>query len=62
MRDNHPTKQKYFFRNIAMQAIIDAEVDQLNKKRCIERSYSPYSTPIVLTKTTSGELRFCIYC
>ena len=52
MRDNHPTKQRYFPRNLA---IIDAKVDQLNEKGCIERSYSPYSAPITLTKNTSCE-------
>ena len=60
MKDNRPTKQRYYPRNPAMQAIIDEEIDDLLKKDCIERSYSPYSAPIVITQKPSGGWRLCV--
>ena len=41
IKDNRPSKQRYYLRNPAMQAIIDAEIYQLIAKGCIEQSNSP---------------------
>ena len=43
-----------------MQVIIDTEVNQLIEKDCIERSNSPYSAPIVITKKPSRDWRLCV--
>ncbi|XP_025073445.1 uncharacterized protein LOC112552444 [Pogonomyrmex barbatus] len=58
--DPAPIKQRYRPRNPAMQAIIDAEVDQMLQDGIIEPSTSAWSSPIVVVRKKDGKNRFCI--
>lgn len=55
-----PIKQRHYPRNPAMQKVIDDEVDRMLQEGIIEHSKSPWSSPIVLVKKSSGRFRFCI--
>ncbi|KAL6419305.1 hypothetical protein ACFW04_013944 [Cataglyphis niger] len=55
-----PIKQRYRPRNPAMQAIIDAEVEEMEKAGVIEPSRSAWSSPIVVVRKKDGKHRFCI--
>ncbi|KAL6416811.1 hypothetical protein ACFW04_013159 [Cataglyphis niger] len=52
--------QRYRPRNPAMQAIIDVEVDEMEKAGVIEPSRSAWSSPIVVVRKKDGKHRFCI--
>lgn len=58
--DTVPIKQKYRPRNPAMQQIINDKVDEMLERSVIERSNSPWSSPIVLVNKKDGKKRFCI--
>jgi len=60
LRDSTPIKQRYRPRNLAMQAIINKEVDEMLEQGVIEPSHSPWSSPIVIVKKKDGKFRFCI--
>lgn len=60
LKTKNPIKQRYYPRNPAMQSIIDQEVDQMLTDDIIEKSSSPWSSPVVLIKKPSGKMRFCI--
>lgn len=60
LRSNDPIKQRFYPRNPAMQEIINKEVDSMLANGIIEPSKSPWSSPIVLVKKSSGQYRFCI--
>ncbi|XP_011707937.1 PREDICTED: uncharacterized protein K02A2.6-like [Wasmannia auropunctata] len=55
-----PIKQRYRPRNPAMQAIIDQEVEKMHNEGIIEKSHSPWSSPIVVVRKKDGKHRFCI--
>ncbi|EDW54734.1 GM19305 [Drosophila sechellia] len=48
MKDDQPVKQRYYPKNPKMQVEINAKIDELLEKGCIEPSRSPYSSPIVM--------------
>ncbi|XP_037930020.1 uncharacterized protein LOC119664634, partial [Teleopsis dalmanni] len=56
MKDDRLIKQRYYPRNPAMQKVLDKEIDELLKQGCIERSHSPYSSPVVLEIKYLGHL------
>lgn len=60
LKDPTPLKQRYRNRNPKMQEIIDAEVDEMLAAGVIERSHSPWSSPVVLVTKKDGKKRFCI--
>ncbi|XP_061729157.1 uncharacterized protein LOC133534084 [Cydia pomonella] len=60
MKHNEPMKQKYYPRNPNQQQIIDQQVRDMLEQGIIEKSNSPYSSPVVLVKKESGQYRFCI--
>ncbi|KAL6418253.1 hypothetical protein ACFW04_012245 [Cataglyphis niger] len=43
-----------------MQAIIDAEVNEMERAGVIEPSRSAWSSPIVVVRKKDGKHRFCI--
>jgi len=43
-----------------MQVEINAKVDELLEKGCIEPSRSPYSSPIVMVRKKTGQWRLCV--
>lgn len=55
-----PIKQRYYPVSPVMQGHIDAEVNKLLQEDIIERSTSPWSSPIVLVKKKNGSFRFCV--
>ncbi|XP_043861630.1 uncharacterized protein LOC122756400 [Drosophila santomea] len=60
MKDDQPVKQRYYPKNPKMQVEINAKVDELLQKGCIEPSRSPYSSPIVMVKKKTGQWRLCV--
>lgn len=60
LKDETPIKQRYYPRNPKMQEVINEEVDRMLKEGVIEESSSPWSSPVVLVKKTTGAYRFCI--
>ncbi len=61
LKDNVvPVKQRYYPRNPAMQKIINDEVETMLDEGIIEPSDSPWSSPVVLIKKSTGKYRFCI--
>lgn len=55
-----PIKQRYYYRNPAMQVILNEEIDTMLADDVIEPSDSPWSSPVVLIKKPSGKYRVCI--
>ncbi|KAL6417431.1 hypothetical protein ACFW04_012743 [Cataglyphis niger] len=60
LKNQTTIKQRYRPRNPAMQAIIDAEVDEMERAGVIEPSRSAWSSPIVVVRKKDGKHRFCI--
>lgn len=64
LKHTEPIKQKYYPRNPKLQSIINEHVDKMLEDGIIEKSSSPYSSPIVLArKESTGDekkYRFCI--
>ncbi|XP_073841503.1 uncharacterized protein [Musca autumnalis] len=60
MKDDRPFKLRYAARNPAMQAIIDAKVNELLANGFIEPSCSPFSSPITLAQKKNGTWRLCM--
>lgn len=60
LRCKTPIKQRYRPRNPAMQAIIDAEVEEMEKEGVIEPSTSAWSSPVVIVRKKDGTHRFCV--
>lgn len=55
-----PIKQRYYPRNPAVEAIINAEVDRILQDDVIEPPNSPWSSPVDLVKKPKEEYRFCV--
>lgn len=60
LKSEEPIKQRYYPRNPAMQQIIYDEVDRMLTEGVIEPSSSPWSSPVVLVKKSTGAYRFCL--
>ncbi|KAL6418960.1 hypothetical protein ACFW04_011678 [Cataglyphis niger] len=57
LKNRTPIKQRYRSRNPAMQAIIDAEVDEMERADVIEPSRSAWSSPIVVDAYPLSQVR-----
>ena len=55
-----PIKQRYYPVSPYKQKIIDEEIEEMLKLGVIERSSSPWSSPVCLAKKKDGTFRFCI--
>lgn len=55
-----PIKQRYYPVSPIMQGHIDQEVNKLLQEGIIERSTSPWSSPIVLVRKKDDTYRFCV--
>lgn len=53
-------KQRYNPVSPVMQGHIDKELDVMLSAGIVEKSNSPWSSPILLVKKKSGEYRFCV--
>lgn len=55
-----PIKQRYYPVSPHVQKHIDAELDKMLKDEVIERSTSPWSSPVILVPKKDGSYRFCV--
>jgi hypothetical protein len=55
-----PIRQQYYRTNLANQKYIEEEIQRLLKDGIIKKSYSPWTSPVVLVKKKDGKLRFCV--
>jgi len=55
-----PIKQKYYNVNPATQKILQAQLTDLIKEGFVQESKSPWSSPVLLVKKKTGDLRMCI--
>ena len=59
-KDHAPIKQRPYRTPLAQHKIVDDAVDEMLEKGIIERSNSPWASPIVLVKKKDGSTRFCV--
>ena len=59
-KDHAPIKQRPYRTPLAQHKIVDEAVDEMLEKGIIERSNSPWASPIVLVKKKDGSTRFCV--
>lgn len=55
-----PIKQRYYPVSPFKQKFLDEEVENMLKLGVIERSHSPWSSPVCLDRKEDGSFRFCI--
>lgn len=55
-----PIKQRYYPVSPYIQTEIDAELERMVKLDVIERSFSPWSSPVVSVRKPNGKLRLCL--
>lgn len=58
--DAKPIKQRYYPVSPVMQGHINRELDKLLEEGIIEKSTSPWSSPILLVKKKDNTYRFCV--
>lgn len=58
--DAKPIKQRYYQVSPYVQEKINKELDKMLQLGVVERSQSPWSSPVVLVKKSNGESRFCV--
>lgn len=57
--DAKPFKKKQYLMSPYMTKILNSELDDMLKLGVVEPSHSPWSSPVLLVKKSSGEYRFC---
>ena len=60
LEDPTPIKQRYRPRNLAIQGIINQEVDKMLAEGVVQPSTSPWSSPVVINRRKDGKPRFCV--
>lgn len=58
--DCEPIKQRYYPVSPAVQKHVDRELDSMLSQGIVERSDSPWSSPILLVPKKDGSYRFCV--
>ncbi|KAK9700984.1 Reverse transcriptase (RNA-dependent DNA polymerase) [Popillia japonica] len=58
--DSAPIKQRYYPISPAMQKIVNQELDKMLAQGVVERSSSPWSSPILLIPKKDNTYRFCV--
>jgi hypothetical protein len=58
--DARPIRQPPRWLPQAKQAEVSEMLDDMQRRRVIKESDSPWSTPVVLVRKKNGELRFCV--
>ena len=56
-----PIFQHPFANSWKAREIIQKQVEEMEEKGVIERSYSPWALPVVLVKKPGGDWRFCVF-
>ena len=59
-KDHAPIKQRPYRTPLTQQKVVDEAVDEMLEKGVIEKSSSPWASPIVLVKKKDGSTRFCV--
>lgn len=57
--DSLPIKQRYYPISPAMQVHLNKELDKMLELGVVRESSSPWSSPVLLVKKSSGEFRLC---
>lgn len=60
MKTDTPFRQRYYPRNPCMKEVINVQIDELLSSGQIEKSDSPYSSPLVLVRKKDGSWRMCV--
>ncbi|XP_063959750.1 uncharacterized protein LOC135155081 [Lytechinus pictus] len=60
LTSDDPVRQKPYPVPHALRGVIDNEVEKMIEMEVVEKSNSPYSSPIVIVKKSDGSNRFCI--
>lgn len=60
MKNDKIFRQRYYPRNPMMKAVINNQISELLEDGMIEKSESPYSSPVVLVRKKDGNWRMCI--
>lgn len=55
-----PVKQRYYPVSPPIQKVLDEKLKEMLDAGVIEKSSSPWSSPVVLIKKPTGEYRFCV--
>ena len=55
-----PIKQRPYRTPLAQHRVVDEAIDEMLNKGIIERSNSPWASPVVLVKKKDGSTRFCV--
>lgn len=55
-----PIKQRPYRTPLAQQHLVDEAINEMLEKDIIEKSNSPWASPIVLVKKKDGSTRFCV--
>lgn len=58
--DNEPVKQRYYPTSPYIQKKVDEELDRMLSLGVIERSESPWSSPMVVVKKPNDKIRLCL--
>lgn len=58
--DSPPIKQRYYRVSPVMQAIIDEEINKMLDQGIIEKSNSPWASPLIMVKKKDGTYRPCV--
>ena len=58
--DHPPIKQRPYRTPLSQQKVVDEAVEEMLSKGIIEKSSSPWASPIVLVKKKDGSTRFCV--
>lgn len=58
--DSPPIKQRYYRVSPVLQRCIDRELEDMLSKGIVEKSNSPWSSPVVMVRKKDGSYRFCV--
>ena len=58
--DAHPINQRPYRLPLRKRQIVDEEIDKMLSEGIIERSASPWASPITLVPKKDGSIRFCV--
>lgn len=58
--DGPPIKQRYYPVSPVLQKCIDEQLDDMLNQGIVERSSSPWASPIIMVKKKDGSYRFCV--
>ena len=59
-KDNPPVRQRPYRVPLSQQTVVDTAINDMLNNDVIERSSSPWASPIVLVKKKDGTTRFCV--